>query len=446
MTRIDIATGGERTEGGCMDAREVLASLAALAAERCEAARDARLAALLADPVGRRVLRWTYDGRHSFGIARKTLDAIGWQGGAASFALGAGCRVEGTLRDLSCRRLSGLAARVRLEALSGWLDAPSLDLLRRILLGDARAGVTARMINRVRPGTLFEVAPMLAESYRSGRIDDWSGWIAEPKLDGVRALAVADPGGTLRFLSRAGTPFAALAHLAEPLAAALAGAGLDPRSVVVDGEVVSRAGGFADIAGAVRRKQAPARDAVFHVFDIVDTAVFEDDESPDYRTRRALIERAFAARGADSPIRVVPCHRVRDEDDMRALYDRLRAAGAEGLMLKPRDHIYECGRSPSWLKVKAEQSVDAIITGFFEGSGKYRGMLGGVHIDVNGVRVSVGGGSSDQQRRDVWRHRSRYAGRMIEVLYQHVTPDGSLRHPRFRRFRDDKHDRRQAAA
>lgn len=142
----------------------------------------------------------------------------------------------------------------------------------------------------------------------------------------------------------------------------------------------------------------------------------------------------------------------------------------EGLMVKDPEALYEKRKSRHWLKIKAEETEDLIIIGAFPGDlmTKYENCLGGLIVDRNGVEVRVGGGFSDEQRLEIWdlfqtrdvaRHpndcddrggtkgtvfdtvediNGSIVGRMIEVKFHEVTPDGSLRHPRFVRFRDDK--------
>lgn len=87
-------------------------------------------------------------------------------------------------------------------------------------------------------------------------------------------------------------------------------------------------------------------------------------------------------------------------------------------------------------------SADVVIINAFEGEGKYRGSLGGIVVLHGNVSVKVGGGFSDLQRQEFWEVwnncRNSLEGRLVEVEYHEETPDGSLRHPRFIRFRDDK--------
>ncbi len=59
-------------------------------------------------------------------------------------------------------------------------------------------------------------------------------------------------------------------------------------------------------------------------------------------------------------------------------------------------------------------------------------------INFNGTLVGVGTGLSDDLRAQIWANPKEYIGRMIEVRYQEVTPDGSLRFPVFLHIRNDR--------
>ncbi len=87
--------------------------------------------------------------------------------------------------------------------------------------------------------------------------------------------------------------------------------------------------------------------------------------------------------------------------------------GYEGLVVKPFDYRYEKRRSQSWLKMKDILSKDLKVVHYFEGTGKYEGMLGGLIVDHKGKDVRVGGGFSDVQRQEYWKHIP--IGAIIEV-------------------------------
>jgi DNA ligase-1 len=113
--------------------------------------------------------------------------------------------------------------------------------------------------------------------------------------------------------------------------------------------------------------------------------------------------------------------------------------GFEGAMIKPLDSKYECKRSYAWQKAKLFQSDEFRIIDFEEGDGKYKGTLGKVIIDVNGVLVGCGSGFNDNERFDIWSNKDKYLGKWIEVQYQEkIEKTGSLRFPTVRGLRLDK--------
>jgi hypothetical protein len=76
---------------------------------------------------------------------------------------------------------------------------------------------------------------------------------------------------------------------------------------------------------------------------------------------------------------------------------------------------------------------------FYEGEGKYTGMLGGVIVRrKNGYESKVGGGFSDWLRHEIWHNQDRHLTKTIEIHYLEDTPAGDFRHARFKKFRPDK--------
>jgi DNA ligase-1 len=276
---------------------------------------------------------------------------------------------------------------------------------------------------------------MLAHKYEPDRIKRWPVAV-EPKLDGVRVLAFMDAVG-VDFVSRSNKRFPALEHMSHELAKFHGD--VHQTQVVLDCEVVS--GTFKDTVSSVRRKSVKAEDATLYVFDIFEKAAFDNNcIAGTYLERRKEVG-AFvkaANRAGLKFVKVLPGYTANSVAEVASLYASFRELGYEGAMVKQLDGLYERKRSHAWMKIKAEESEDLPIVGAFEGEGKYVGMLGGIIVDRKGVEVRVGTGITDQQRMDMWvAHKfGKLKGRIVEVGYHETTPDGSLRHPRFIRFRD----------
>ena len=123
---------------------------------------------------------------------------------------------------------------------------------------------------------------------------------------------------------------------------------------------------------------------------------------------------------------------------IKGFHDYYVTQGYEGAMIKLRDAPYKFGRGYEVMKLKAFHDVDLVIQDLLEGTGKHAGKLGSVVVNYQGVEVQVGSGFSDELRERIWANPESFVGRMIEVRYQEVTPDGSLRFPTFVCFRNDR--------
>lgn len=382
---------------------------------------------------------------------------------------------------LSSRTYTGNDAVSKVAGTLRGLSADSQELFRRVLGKDLRAGFTAKSVNRVEKGMIPTFEVMLAHKFEAKRIKQWPA-VAEPKLDGVRVLGFVDAyAGTVTFYSRSGREYPGFNHLVQPIIDAWKavkadltkdrfGAALNyaieafnDGQFILEGEVIS--GSFNETVSSVRKKDAQAEDAEFHAFDLVPISLFENNEKA---TKATYLERRTALEGmipltAKGMLRVTPRYFVNSEEECQAYYEKFRARNLEGAIIKPREGKYERKRSHAWLKIKAADTEDLRVIGAFEGEGKYVGMLGGLIVSRphNGahVEVKVGGGFSDQQRKEFWdAYKSELektfapgvAGvihnRLCEVEYHEVTPDGSLRHPRFLRWRDDKDGEQEQAA
>lgn len=382
-------------------------------------------------------IQMALDPRIRFGIAKKTWDQIK----KSAEACDSEEFNEGTLavlHNLATRTLTGNEAKSVLIVEVERLTPDSVRLLERILLKKPDAGFTESSVNKARPGTLWTFDCMLAHKFEEKRVKSWPV-ATEPKIDGVRCLAMVDlKNNTVGFFSRSGQEYTAYGHMEAPLLSHFGDTGGHIDGFVIDGEMDS--GMFNDTVSQARKKDVEATDAVFRIFDILTIENWNNGAPATYNTRRTILHRLFGPHNdpVSKMFQVVESRLANSVDDIMAHNDEVRAAGGEGVIVKPLDHKYERKRSHSWMKIKGYETFDIVITGFFEGEGKYKGMLGGYLCDFNGVEVRVGGGITDADREYVWKNQDEFKGRMIEVGSHEVTPDGSLRHPRFVKYRDDK--------
>ena len=252
-------------------------------------------------------------------------------------------------------------------------------------------------------------------------------YTCEPKVDGVRVIITADlDNRQVAFASRRGNPIPSLAHLAGEvldLFGALRG------TWVLDCEAVAGKGFFNDV-GEIRSAE-PAMDARLWVFDIPSLA------SREQRARRKFLCDLFAAaRPAPTSVFLIPSlQEVTPEEAFR----EFTAQGFEGVMIKDASALYHVGtRSAAWQKLKASDTVDAVIVDVIEGKGRCAHMAGHIVVRLGRRFVRVGTGMTDTVRRDLLARRAEFIGKTAEVAFHCVTPDESLRHPSLVCIRGDK--------
>ena len=303
--------------------------------------------------------------------------------------------------------------------------------MRKILKKHLAIGASAKTINTVFPGLIpsFELA--LAQKFQEKRIADFEEVAVEPKLDGIRCFAVVE-GEEVQLFSRSGKVF-------PNLDSVICGNLLKLGDGCYDGELMGD--DFVSLMRQAYRKDADFSKVYFAMFDYLSL-----EEWRSQKTKMTCHDRheKLLDKMCEVDIdftKLVPIERVVCDatySEIRALHDEFVDEGYEGAMIKDLSAPYHFGRNYSVMKLKAFHDVDLPIKGFTEGTGRHRKKLGAVVVDYKGVDVQVGSGFSDELREQIWNDQENFLERMIEIRYQEVTPDGSLRFPTFVCFRKDR--------
>lgn len=348
------------------------------------------------------------------------------------------------LLKLESREITGNAAKDAAQAMCANLRPWAADLFKRCLEKRPDAGMTANTINEAIKGYVPQFKCALAEPVDFSRCE-WP-MIIQPKLDGVRVLAHVEVSKSqVTYYSRKGLTFSSMDHLTQDaliVAKQLQKVSAVYQDIMLDGEVFGD--NFKESISAVRKKDTAAVSTKFHLYDWMLASEFFASRCirPQLNRLKSLkgaVETAHdLIRAADRKPTVtsVPTGVALDEDDANAKFDVYQKMGFEGAVLKKSKAFYSFRRSYDWMKMKSEDSVDLTVVDMEEGTGKYAGQCGALVVDYNGVRVNVGSGLTDALRASLWASRGDVIGRIVEVEYMEVTPDGSLRHPRFVCFRD----------
>ncbi len=303
--------------------------------------------------------------------------------------------------------------------------------MRKILKKHLAIGASTKTINKVLPGLIptFDVA--LAQKFEEKRIAGKETVGVEPKLDGIRCFAIVKDDTALLY-ARSGK---LITNFDDTIGEELIKLG----DGCYDGEIMGK--DFIDLMRqAYRKENADVSDAYLALFDFLPLEEWESRDAKLTASERYL---ELATRiGYNFGLRYLK--RVNrsiveaDYEKIKSLHDEYVSKGYEGAMVKDLDAPYKFGRGPEVMKLKAFHDVDLTVERLIEGTGKHSGKLGSVVVNYHGVEVQVGSGFSDELRDTIWSTPDMFINRTIEVRYQEVTPDGSLRFPTFVCFRNDR--------
>lgn len=307
----------------------------------------------------------------------------------------------------------------------------------RVLQRHLNVGITSSTINKVFDNIIPTFKVQLAQTFEDKRVKSVEKVATEPKLDGVRCIAIVKNGNAILH-SRNGKVIGD--NYLETIVAdleRLVREGYIPKNVVFDGELMGS--DFTATVSQIHKKNKKA-DVSTHFYHIFDWMHYEDWISKDpsfncLETREKLEDMCLDSKG--NYLRVVK-RDVVPVDQIKKQHDIYVSEGYEGVMIKLLDSKYKFGRGHNVMKLKSFYDIDLEVVSFLEGEGKYENSLGSIVVKHKDVLINVGSGFSDEDRRHIWENRSQFRGMIAEIRYQEETPDGSLRFPTFRGWRPDK--------
>lgn len=139
-------------------------------------------------------------------------------------------------------------------------------------------------------------------------------------------------------------------------------------------------------------------------------------------------------------------HEVYDMDELDALYRQKREEGHEGLVVKDPRGIYKRGKKSGWWKLKPENEADGVVVGLNWGTpglaneGKVIGfevlLESGRVVSANNIsQALMEEFTSAVLTQELNGDTQAYIGWSCQIKYMEETPDGSLRHPSFDKWR-----------
>lgn len=238
-----------------------------------------------------------------------------------------------------------------------------------------------------------------------------SGWMVSEKLDGIRAYW---DGSNL--LTRQGKIINAPKYFTQNLP-----------SFALDGELYTRRGDFENIQSIVMDKTPSGK------WSQIRYMIFEVPyASGNFEERLQKIQR-YIEQNSLLHVRVIEQRALKSTKDLELFLEENIKNGAEGVMVKDGSREYFEGRSDFMLKVKKAQDMEAQVIGYKEGEGKYKGMMGSLHVKLkNKTEFFIGSGFSDALRKNPPK-----IGEIVTFQYYGFTNGGKPKFASFMRARRD---------
>lgn len=275
-----------------------------------------------------------------------------------------------------------------------------------------------------RPG----IEPMLAHRFdQHGHKISFPAFM-QPKLNGHRCTCIVVDGKAQLF-SRRREQITGLPHIEQAMEALVPKEG----TFKFDGELYNHKykDDLQKLSGFIRSKTPKDgyEEVQYHIYDLVEEELgFED--------RNALLQPLLQESKSPFLMRVLTLY-VESEGEARDLFDKWRAEGYEGGMLRNVNGKYVGTRSYDLQKVKDWIDEEFPIIAVEEGRGKFKGAAIMICRTKEGKEFGVCMKGTMESRREQFLNKDKYIGKQITVAYANLTPDGIPFHPVGLQLRDD---------
>lgn len=325
-------------------------------------------------------------------------------------------------------------------------EKKSFELLKGVLLKDLRINMNVKLFLKVWNDFCNDLQVQLANKF-TGK--EFKNPFYSRKFDGKRMYIM---NGKPYSRTNKICSIPPISHILEQLNGVL---NID--KIVLDGECLYfDKDGKEDFQKGISltskdERTSECENICYVIFDIIPKDCFiNKTPSVEFNIEYSRILNVFADETKTSPCySLIPTklnniYIARQDRDMGKLSELRDKNNWEGLMVRDGDKSYEYKRTNNLLKIKAMKDDEFNIVGFFEGSGRLKGTLGGITIKLpTGENVDVGSGYSDDDRKYIWDNQELIlkSGYQAKVQYFEETKDkkgnNSLRFPVFKAFRKD---------
>lgn len=326
-------------------------------------------------------------------------------------------------------------------------------MLGRIFTKNMNISLGAKLINKAVGTDLIPDPSLMLAKDEIERIDKWKKIICEFKYDGVRIIAKIEDNGEISYYTRNFNelPSKYLQKITAQIKELVGGR----TGIFLDGELTDFA--RTTVSGKVTSilAETPSESIgdtfLFNLFDVEhnETLIIGKGKTK-YPQRRSMLEMLFKDK-TFSHLTLGTKWEITNKDEIWDIYKHIvEVEKGEGVILKDIDHVYECKRSTSWIKLKEIKDCDLMIIGHEAPNPMSKrednGWIGGFICQTSDkkLHVKVGSGFSEAFLDEIKANGPEsYYGKIAKVKYNMLvqdskTNDWSLFLPTLLEIRPDK--------
>lgn len=317
---------------------------------------------------------------------------------------------------LDARQRTGHAAIDTLKELQSDLSPEYAELLRYVVLKDARINVGAKTINKVWKNLIVDIPYQrcsLLDEKVIERIEKTDRVLVQLKADGV--FAVLTPQG---MFTRNGSKFPELFvnNFSKIRNSAVCYEGevvwySDDSDKPLTREVSNGLTNSVVQGGEIGSSYYP----VFMIWNALPVPDWQNGECDiAYKNRFARV--VADVRNANSHnVRVIPTTKVSGIQQVMSINSNYLKDGYEGVIVKFPDSGWKYNTSKDCIKVKVEVEVDMRIISVEEATGKNAGMVGRINVESSDGKVWCGVNATGpaSERKKFWNNRNEMVAQVI---------------------------------
>lgn len=325
------------------------------------------------------------------------------------------------------------------------------ETFKKIVCKNYPLGVDSKTINKCFPKLIPTFDVCLCEKYydKPELVDGKREFAISIKIDGCRCIAIKE-NGNVKLVSRQGKLWTGCKEIEQAIK------NLPIDNFVFDGEITIKdfmkypsKDVYKMTTKIISTKDEEKTGVCLNIFDSLPLRQWNNKESAeDYSFRHKYLGSIMKSNKSDALNFLEDIYTGKDVSKIEELMKGIvREQDWEGLVIKFTDSTYEWKRSKNWLKVKAFEEMDLIVTGVEEGSNHNKGRLGALiceidHHKLGHIEAEVGSGYSEEERNRLWGMKDELIGRTVSVQYFEQTENTSthvksLRFPVFLELKEE---------